>query len=94
MSQASKTSTKLMLFVWLMAMIFIGIKALNSTNGESNVSESMIDNAALERIKPITKTPQEIEAETRFKEMVRQDKEQKLRERNSGLAGLMGGVKL
>ena len=53
MSQASKTSTKLMLFVWLIAMIFIGIKALNSTNGESNVSESMIDNAALERIKPI-----------------------------------------
>ena len=48
----------------------------------------------LNRIKPITKTPQEIEAETRFKEMVRQDKEQKLRERNSGLAGLMGGVKL
>lgn len=48
----------------------------------------------LNRIKPITKTPQEIEAEIRFKEMVRQDKEQKLRERNSGLAGLMGGVKL
>jgi cytochrome c5 len=42
-----------MLFVWLIAMIFIGIKAINSTNAESNVSESMIDNATLERIKPI-----------------------------------------
>ena len=50
MSQASKTSTKLMLFVWLIAMIFIGIKALNSANGEYSVSEAMIDNAALERI--------------------------------------------
>ena len=48
----------------------------------------------LERIKPITKTPKEIEAEIRFQEMVRQDKERKLREQNSGLAGLMGGVKL
>ena len=51
MSQASKTSTKLMLFVWLIAMIFIGIKALNSSS--EVVSESIIDNAALERIKPI-----------------------------------------
>ena len=48
----------------------------------------------LERIKPITKTPKEIEAEIRFQQMVRQDKERKLREQNSGLAGLMGGVKL
>ena len=53
MSQASKTSTKLMLFIWLIAMIFIGVKALNSSNAGLTINESMIDTVTLERIKPI-----------------------------------------
>ena len=53
MSQGSKGSTKLMIIVWVLAMFFIGYKALNSSSAESSNSETMIDNALLERIKPI-----------------------------------------
>ena len=53
MSQGSKGSTKLMIIVWVLAMFFIGYKALNSSSAESPNSETMIDNALLERIKPI-----------------------------------------
>ena len=32
MSQGSKGSTKLMIIVWVLAMLFIGYKALNSSS--------------------------------------------------------------
>ena len=53
MSQGTSGSTKLMLIVWALAMIFIGFKALNSPSGDSSHSETMVDNSVLERIKPV-----------------------------------------
>ena len=53
MSQGTSGSTKLMLIVWALAMIFIGLKALNSPSGDSSHSETMVDNSVLERIKPV-----------------------------------------
>ena len=53
MSQGTSGSTKLMLIVWAIAMIFIGFKALNSTSGGSSTSETMVENSVLERIKPV-----------------------------------------
>jgi len=53
MSQGSKGSTKLMIIVWVLAMFFIGYKALNSSSAESSNNNTMIDSALLERIKPI-----------------------------------------
>jgi len=53
MSQGSKGSTKLMIIVWVLAMFFIGYKALNSSSEESSNNDAVIDSAILERIKPI-----------------------------------------
>jgi len=53
MSQGSKGSTKLMIIVWVLAMFFIGYKALNSSSEESSNNDPVIDSAILERIKPI-----------------------------------------
>ena len=53
MSQGTSGSTKLMLIVWAIAMIFIGFKALNSTSGDSSNSETIVENSVLERIKPV-----------------------------------------
>ena len=53
MSQGTSGSTKLMLIVWAIAMIFIGFRALNSTSGDSSHSETMVENSVLERIKPV-----------------------------------------
>ena len=53
MSQGTSGSTKLMLIVWAIAMIFIGFKALNSSSGDSSNSETMVENSVLERIKPV-----------------------------------------
>ena len=53
MSQGTSGSTKLMLIVWAIAMIFIGFKALNSTSGDSSNSGTMVENSVLERIKPV-----------------------------------------
>ena len=53
MSQGTTTSTKLMLIVWALAMIFIGYKSLSSYSDDSSHSEMMVDKGVLERIKPI-----------------------------------------
>ena len=53
MSQGTTTSTKLMLIVWALAMIFIGYKSLSSYSDDSSNSEMMVDKGVLERIKPI-----------------------------------------
>ena len=53
MSQGTTTSTKLMLIVWALAMIFIGYKSLNSYSSDSSHSEMIVDKGVLERIKPI-----------------------------------------
>jgi len=51
MSQGSTGSTKLMLIVWVLVMIFIGYKSF--TTSDSSYSNPMVDNAVLERIKPV-----------------------------------------
>jgi len=51
MSQGSTGSTKLMLIVWALVMIFIGYKSF--TTSDSSHSNPMVDNAVLERIKPV-----------------------------------------
>ncbi|MCH1612826.1 MAG: hypothetical protein L7S72_05975 [Flavobacteriales bacterium] len=48
-----------------------------------------VPNVSIERAAPITRTPEEIEQEKRFNEMLRQDKERKIRDQNSGLGGLI-----
>ncbi|MDC0470751.1 c-type cytochrome [Candidatus Pseudothioglobus singularis] len=53
MSQGTSSSTKLMLIVWAIAMIFIGFKALNSMSGDSSQSVTIVENSVLERIKPV-----------------------------------------
>ncbi len=53
MSQVSKGATILLIIDCMLAMFFIGYKALNSSSAESSNSETMIDSALLERIKPI-----------------------------------------
>ena len=53
MSQGTTTSTKLMLIVWALAMIFIGYKSLSSYSDDSSHSEMMVAKGVLERIKPI-----------------------------------------
>ena len=53
MSQGTTGSTKLMLIVWALAMIFIGYKSLTSMGGDSSHSNTMVDNSVLERIKPV-----------------------------------------
>ena len=53
MSQGSKGSSKFMIVIWVIAMLFIGLKALNAPSNESAHEDTMIDSAALERIKPI-----------------------------------------
>ena len=53
MSQGSTGSTKLMLIVWVLVMIFIGYKSFTTSSTDSSHSNSMVDNAVLERIKPI-----------------------------------------
>ena len=53
MSQGSKGSSKFMIVIWVIAMLFIGFKALNAPSNESAHEDTMIDSATLERIKPI-----------------------------------------
>ena len=53
MSQGTTASTKLMLIVWALAMIFIGYKSLTSMGSDSSHSNTMVDNSVLERIKPV-----------------------------------------
>ena len=53
MSQGTTGSTKLMLIVWALTMIFIGYMSLTTSNSDSSHNNSMVDNAALERIKPV-----------------------------------------
>ena len=53
MSQGTAGSTKLMLIGWELAMIVIGYKSLTSHSNDSSQNDMMIDNAVLERIKPV-----------------------------------------
>ncbi len=53
MSQGSTGSTKLMLIVWALVMIFIGYKSFTTPNSDSSHSNPMVDNVVLERIKPV-----------------------------------------
>ncbi len=53
MSQGSKGSTKLMIAVWAIVMLFIGFKALNTSSHDPDNENTQIDSATLERIKPI-----------------------------------------
>ncbi len=53
MSQGSKGSTKLMIAVWAIVMLFIGFKAFNASSDDSASKDFQVDNATIERIKPI-----------------------------------------
>jgi len=53
MSQGSKGSTKLMIAVWAIVMLFIGFKSFNATSDHSASQDFQVDNATIERIKPI-----------------------------------------
>lgn len=53
MSRGSKDSTKLMIAVWAIVMLFIGFKAFNASSDDSASKDSQVDSATLERIKQI-----------------------------------------
>ena len=53
MSQGSKGSTKLMIAVWAIVMIFIGFKSFNTSNDHSDSKDFKVDSATIERIKEI-----------------------------------------
>ena len=53
MSRGSKGSTKLMIAVWAIVMLFIGFKAFNASSDDSASKDSQVDSATLERIKQI-----------------------------------------
>ena len=53
MSQGSKGSTKLMIAIWAIIMLFIGFKAYNTSSHDLANENSQVDSATLERIKPV-----------------------------------------
>ena len=53
MSQGSKGSTKLMIAIWAIVMLFIGFKAFNASSDDSAGKDSQVDSATIERIKQI-----------------------------------------
>jgi len=53
MSQGTKGSTKLMIAVWAIIMLFIGFKAFNASSDDSASNNSQIDSSTIERIKQI-----------------------------------------
>ena len=53
MSQGSKGSTKLMIAIWAIIMLFIGFKAYNTSSQDPANENTQVDSATLERIKPI-----------------------------------------
>lgn len=53
MSRGSKGSTKLMIAVWAIVMLFIVFKAFNASSDDSASKDSQVDSATLERIKQI-----------------------------------------
>ena len=53
MSQGSKGSTKLMIAIWAIIMLFIGFKTYNTSNHDQANENTWNDSATLERIKPI-----------------------------------------
>jgi len=53
MSQGTKGSTKLMIAVWAIVMLFIGFKAFNASSDDSASNDSQVDSATIERIKQI-----------------------------------------
>jgi len=52
MSQGSKGTSKLMLAIWLIAMVFIAFKFFGGSSDETSV-ETTTDSATLERIQPV-----------------------------------------
>ncbi len=53
MSQGTKGSTKLMIAVWAIVMLFIGFKAFNASSNDSTSNDFQVDSATIERIKQI-----------------------------------------
>ena len=53
MSQGSKGSTKLMIAIWAIIMLFIGFKAFNATSDDSASNDSLVDSTTIELIKQI-----------------------------------------
>ena len=53
MSQGSKGSTKLMITVWAIVMLFIGFKAFNTSSDDLASKDFQVDSATIERIKQI-----------------------------------------
>jgi len=53
MSQGSKGSTKLMIAIWAIVMLFIGFKTFNTSSHDLDNENTHIDSATLERIKAI-----------------------------------------
>ena len=53
MSQGSKGSTKLMIAVWAIVILFIGFKVFNISSNDSASNDFQVDTATIERIKQI-----------------------------------------
>ena len=53
MSQGTKGSTKLMIAIWAIVMLFIGFKAFNASSNDLTSNDFQVDNTTIERIKQI-----------------------------------------
>ena len=53
MSQGTKGSTKLMIAVWAIVILFIGFKVFNISSNDSASNDFQVDTATIERIKQI-----------------------------------------
>ena len=63
---------------------------VNQLKSKAKIPEFNLNIEPIVKVAPPVVTPEQIEAERRFNELVEQDKQEKLKNRTSGIAGLLG----
>ena len=63
---------------------------VNQLKSKAKIPEFNLNIEPIVKVAPPVATPEQIEAERRFNELVEQDKQEKLKNRTSGIAGLLG----
>ena len=63
---------------------------VNQLKNKAKIPEFNLNIEPIVKVAPPVATPEQIEAERRFNELVEQDKQEKLKNRTSGIAGLLG----
>ena len=63
---------------------------VNQLKSKAKIPEFNLNIEPIVKVAPIVSSPEQIEAERRFNELLEQDKQEKLKNRTSGIAGLLG----